>query len=201
MTENRINKVTDECKDKESLTQLLAKLNKEIEEIPREAIKTISKRLNIPVSEILRLQELRRLEHEFLKGTKDEEIGVHSDLFSARSNVDGQDGGMASALLSSGIESGAFDAAIVVTRKNGYEAEVIVAENSNDAIAARGTKYLRARTTPKLKELIDKGIKNIAIVGTPCEVLAARKIQQTVKRENPDAKIAIVAWRPSTATN
>ena len=192
MTKDRINKIIDECKDKESLSKLLAKLDKEFEEIPKEAVRKLSKRLNVPASEIQRLQEINRLEQEFLKGTKDEEIGVHSDLFSARSNIDGQDGGLASTLLVSGIESGSFDAAIVVTRRKGYDAEAAIAGNRNDVIAARGTKYLRVRTTPKLKELTSKGIKKIAIIGTPCEVLTARKIQQTIKRETPDAKIAII---------
>ena len=67
MTKDRINKIIDECKDKESLSQLLAKLNKEFEEIPKEVVRKLSKRLNVPASEIQRLQEINRLEQEFLK--------------------------------------------------------------------------------------------------------------------------------------
>lgn len=44
----------------------------------------------------------------------------------------------------------------------------------------------------KLGELIDKGKKKIALVGTACEVRAARKIQQIVMKEYPDVEITII---------
>ncbi len=133
-----------------------------------------------------------KIEKDFLKGTKDENLGVYSDLFSAKSGIDGQDGGVATALLISGMKKGLFDSAIVVQRTRGYDAEAVIAESIQEIMAARGTKYLRVRTTPKLRELIDRGKKRIAIVGTPCEVRAARKIQQSLKRDAPDAEIVII---------
>lgn len=124
-----------------------------------------------------------KIGQEFLKGTKDQNLGVYCDMFSAKSSIEGQDGGVVTALLVKGFEEAALDAAIVVRRIEGYSAEAVVAENANEVLAAKGTKYLRVNVTQKLRELISQGKKRIAIVGTPCEVKAARKIQQTLKNE------------------
>jgi coenzyme F420 hydrogenase subunit beta len=146
-------------------------------------------------------QDEAKIEQEFLKGTKNENLGVYCDIFSAKSGVDGQDGGIVTALLVKGIKEGIFDSAIVVQRKEGYNAESVVADNVNDVMAARGTKYLRVRVTPKLRELVDQGKKKIAIVCTPCEVRAARKIQQTLKRNSSNQELTILGLFCSEAFN
>jgi len=137
-------------------------------------------------------EDIEKIEQEFLKGTKDENFGVYDYVFAAKSSVDGQDGGVATALLVSGMQKGLFDAAIVVQRTDGYNSEAIIAENVDDIMNARGTKYLRVKMMSKLGELIDRGKKKIAIVGTACEVRAARKIQQIVLNEFPDVEITII---------
>lgn len=123
--------------------------------------------------------------------TKDENLGVYSDIISAKGPIEGQDGGVVTALLISGIEKGLFDKAIVVKRKDGYKAEAVVAETVKELIDARGTKYLRVKIVPKLKELIRSGERKIAVVGTPCQSRAARKIQQTLQQQYPDLEITI----------
>lgn len=128
-------------------------------------------------------QNEAQIERQFLKGTKDEDLGVYCDMFSAKSCFKGQDGGVVTALLSKGFEEGLFDAAVVVRRIEGYNAMAVVAYNATDVAAASGTKYLRVNVTSKLRELIDQGKKRIAIVCTPCEAKAARKIQQTLGSE------------------
>jgi coenzyme F420-reducing hydrogenase beta subunit len=130
-----------------------------------------------------------KIEQEFLKGTKDQDLGVYCDLFSAKSIIEGQDGGVVTTLLVKGFEEGTFDAAIVVRRMEGYSAEAVVAENINEVLAAKGTKYLKVNVTKKLRELISQGKKRIAIVCTPCEAKTARKIQQTLKT---DCQITII---------
>jgi coenzyme F420-reducing hydrogenase beta subunit len=137
-------------------------------------------------------EDIEKIEQQFLKGTKDENFGVYNDMFAAKSSVDGQDGGVATALLISGMQKGLFDAAIVVQRTNGYNSEAVIAENVEDIMKARGTKYLRVKMMSKLGELINKGKKKIAVVGTACEVRAARKIQQIVLNEFPDVEITII---------
>jgi coenzyme F420-reducing hydrogenase beta subunit len=137
-------------------------------------------------------EDIEKIEQQFLKGTKDENFGVYSEVFAAKSSIGGQDGGVATALLVSGMQRGLFDVAIVVQKTDGYNSEAIVAESVNDIIEAKGTKYLRVKMMSKLGELIDRGKKKIAVVGTACEVRAARKIQQFLLKEFPDVEITIV---------
>jgi coenzyme F420-reducing hydrogenase beta subunit/ferredoxin len=137
-------------------------------------------------------EDVEKIEQQFLKGRKDENFGVYSEVFAAKSSIDGQDGGVATSLLVSGMQRGLFDAAIVVQRTDGYNSEAIIAENVDDIIKAKGTKYLRVKMMSKLGELIDKGKKKIVIVGTACEVRAARRIQQIMLEEYPDVDITII---------
>lgn len=123
---------------------------------------------------------------------KDENLGAYVHIFSGKSSIDGQDGGVVSAILLSGLNSGIFNKAIVVHRSNGYRAEAVVAETPEEVLEARGTKYFRVKIVPKLKELIANGERKIAVVGTPCQARAARKIQQTLQQQYPDLDLAII---------
>ena len=137
-------------------------------------------------------EEAKKIENQFLKGTADENIGIYTDMFSAKSSTDGQDGGVATALLVSGMQKSLFDAAIVVKRTDGYWAEAVIAENVDEITEAKGTKYLRVPMMSKLADLIAKGKRKIAIVGMACEVRAARRVQQTLLREYPDLELTII---------
>ncbi len=134
-------------------------------------------------------QDKAKIAQKFLKDIEDKDLGVYCDIFSAKSSIKGQDGGIATSLLVKGFEEGLFDSAIVVRRGKGYSAEAVVAENPSDVLAAKGTKYLKVNVTKKLRELISCDKKRIAIVCTPCEAKTARKIQQTL---NNDCKITII---------
>jgi coenzyme F420-reducing hydrogenase beta subunit/Na+-translocating ferredoxin:NAD+ oxidoreductase RnfD subunit len=140
----------------------------------------------------LKEEEARKIEEQFLSGIADENIGVYSEMFSAKSDIDGQDGGVATALLVSGMENGLFDAAIVVKRTDGYWAEAVIAENVDELMEAKGTKYLRVPLMSQLGELIAKGKRKIAIVGMACEVRAARRIQPILLSEYPDLELTII---------
>jgi len=129
------------------------------------------------------------IERQFLSGIKDSDVGVYSKIFSAKTGFEGQDGGVVTGLLAKGFEEDIFDAAIVVRRMEGYSAQAVVAQNAAEAAAAMGTKYLRVDVTTKLHELISQGKKRIAVVCTPCEAKAVRKIQQTLKG---DAEITVI---------
>jgi coenzyme F420-reducing hydrogenase beta subunit len=152
---------------------------------------TKSKRIRVNTYPTLP-EDVEKIEQQFLKGTRDENLGVFSDVFAAKSSIDGQDGGVATALLVSGMQRGLFDAAIVVQRIEGYNAEAVIAENVDEIMEARGTKYLRIKMMSKLGELVEKGKRKIAIVGTACEVRAARKIQQVLLQDFPDLKLTII---------
>jgi len=144
--------------------------------------------LNYPLND----EDAQIIEQTFLSGTPDENIGVYKDIFSAKSSYTGQDGGVVTALLVSGMQKGLFDSAIVVRRSEGYLAEAFVAENVEDITKASGTKYVRVRIMSKLGELIAKGKRKIAIVGTPCEIRAARRIQQVMLSDCPDLELTLI---------
>ena len=137
-------------------------------------------------------EEAKEIAQQFLKGKPDENLGVYTDIFSAKSSIDGQDGGVATALLVSGMKRNLFDAAIVVQRMQGYLADAIVAENVDELLKSKGTKYVRVSMMSKLGDLIAKGKRKIALVGTACEVRAARRLQQVLLRKYPDLKLTII---------
>src|SRR3990170_8122576 len=95
-------------------------------------------------------EDIERIEQQFLKGTKDENLGVYNDIFAAKSTIGGQDGGVATALLILGMQRGLFDTAIVVQRMDGYKAEAVIAEKVDEIMKAKGTKYLRVHMMSKL---------------------------------------------------
>jgi coenzyme F420-reducing hydrogenase beta subunit/Na+-translocating ferredoxin:NAD+ oxidoreductase RnfD subunit len=144
--------------------------------------------INVPLSDA----DAETIEQSFLSGKADENIGIYQDIFSAKSTYSGQDGGVATALLVSGMQKGMFDAAIVVRRSKGYLAEAYVAENVDDIVKASGTKYMRVRIVSKLGELIAKGKRKIAIIGTPCDIRAVRRIQQQMFTDCPDLELTVI---------
>ncbi len=112
------------------------------------------------------------------------ELGVYiSSMFSAKTDVQGQDGGVVTSLLLKGLCEGLFDAAIVTRRIQGYHAEAVVAQTPKEVLAAAGTMYLKVNVSAKMRELIAQGKRRIAVVCTPCEAAAARKIQQTAGKD------------------
>lgn len=152
---------------------------------------TNSKKVRVNTYPMLE-QDYGEVEKVFLKGKAEELLGIYNKIFSAKSTIDGQDGGMATALLLSGFKQALFDAAIVVKRTMGYRAEAIIAENLEEILNARGTKYTRVKMMSKIGELVEKGKRKIAIVGTPCEVRTARRIQQKMLIKYPDLQIIII---------
>src|SRR3972149_13887 len=126
-----------------------------------------------------------------LKGPSDENLGVHSDIFSAKTSNAGQDS-FVKALLVAGFKNALFDTAVFVQRKNSYTAEAVIAENTDDIMKAKEASFLRVKTMSKLLEAIEKGKRKIAFVGLPCQVRAVWKMQQTLQQEIPDLDITSI---------
>jgi coenzyme F420-reducing hydrogenase beta subunit len=132
------------------------------------------------------------IEQEFLTGIKDPELGVYCDLFSAKTGINGQDGGVVTSLLLKGLKEELFDVVIVIKRVDGYDAEVVATESPEEIIAARGTKYLKADVIPTLSELVNQGRRKIAIACTPCQAKAVRALEINLKREYPSLDFTVI---------
>jgi coenzyme F420-reducing hydrogenase beta subunit len=139
-------------------------------------------------------EDIREIEERYLEGERDENLGVYSELVAGKTALEGQDGGMVTALLIAGIEHKLFDAALVVQRGDGYTAEAVVVEDVEGIRRARGTKYLRVPMMSKLEDALKEGKRRIAVIGTPCEVRAVRKFQQQWDLEHlyPGTEITII---------
>jgi coenzyme F420-reducing hydrogenase beta subunit len=74
-------------------------------------------------------QDEAKIEQDFLRGQKEEDLGVYCDMFSAKSSIEGQDGGVVTALLVKGFEVGFFDSASCSPGK--VTAEAVVATNAS----------------------------------------------------------------------
>ena len=124
-------------------------------------------------------EDAREIEDEFLSGTRDGELGVYSDLLSGKAFLQGQDGGIVTSLLVAAMENGLIDAAIVVPKckSKGSRAEAAVADRVEDIIAAKGTKYMRVSVISRLVDALRQEKRKVAVVGTPCQIRAVRKLQ------------------------
>jgi coenzyme F420 hydrogenase subunit beta len=80
----------------------------------------------------------------------------------------------------------------VVQRTDGYWAEAVIAENVDEIIKAKGTKYLRIRLMSKLREMVAKGKRKIAVVGMACDVRSVRRVQKVLLREFPDLELSVI---------
>jgi len=135
---------------------------------------SISRRRNIyPLTPA----EIRGIEDRYLSGERDAVLGVCRGIFAGKSGIDGQDGGMASAILCRALEAGRIDAAIVARRDELCGAVAAAAKDANAIIEAKGTKYVRISVLPALLEALEEGARRAAVVGTPCQIRALRKLQ------------------------
>lgn len=115
--------------------------------------------------------------------TEEETLGIHKDALIARSKVKevlrvAQDGGIVSSLLIYMIEAGVADAAVVTIADAHWNSLPYVASSRKEILEAAGTKYTPSPNLIGLADAIQKmGKRHVALVGTPCQVEAARKMQ------------------------
>lgn len=123
-------------------------------------------------------KDCKEMEEEFLKGGMDDDLGCYDELFAAKTNIVGQDGGVVTALLARGIERDLLDAAVVVMDREIYGAKAALVDDIQGIMEAKGTKYIRVSVMPRLIDALKKGKRKIAVVGTPCQIRVIRKLQQ-----------------------
>ena len=113
----------------------------------------------------------------------DEPIGIVSWAYVGRASAAsihsrGQDGGVVTALLAYALDSKMIDAAVVAGRDSLWRPKPIVATNYDQLVQNAGTKYTPSPTLLGVRSAIDEFGKNrVAVVGTPCQVKAVRRIQ------------------------
>ncbi len=109
---------------------------------------------------------------------------LFSEAYEARSTIPevikvAQDGGAVTSLLIAGLKLGLFDAALVTSRDEVWHPKPSIAVVDGEIIEAAGTKYVYSPTLLALKDLASReGVKSVAIVGLPCQILAVEKMKR-----------------------
>lgn len=125
---------------------------------------------------------------EFIFGRRrkpEEAFGINEKVYVARSTSKEilgkcQDGGVATSLIASSLDSGEIDGAIVsgIDSVNPWLPKPLFVTKSEDAVSSSGTRYTYSPSLIALKEAVSKGLQRVAFVGTPCQILALRRIQR-----------------------
>ncbi|MDY6959259.1 MAG: Coenzyme F420 hydrogenase/dehydrogenase, beta subunit C-terminal domain [Halobacteriota archaeon] len=136
--------------------------------------------------------DIKALEEGYLEGTPEENLGVVKEIHAVKTDTKGQDGGVVTTLLMKGIESGLFDSAIVAVKGSDFQASPLIAETTDDVKKASGTKYVATPMVEKIGEAIRSGKRKIAFVGTPCQIRAARTMQDVMLKNVPQVELTLI---------
>ena len=111
-------------------------------------------------------------------------FGIYRDAFcgyAADSDIHkaGVAGGMVTALLAYGLESGKLDCAIVAgwDEKEPWKVKPKIATTREELMATARSKYSISQSLTALRDAVDRGFKKIGVVALPCYVIALRKMQ------------------------
>ncbi|MHA1368662.1 MAG: Coenzyme F420 hydrogenase/dehydrogenase, beta subunit C-terminal domain [Promethearchaeota archaeon] len=109
-------------------------------------------------------------------------IGHYRSAFIARTlipEVKGQDGGATTSLLLYLLDKGLIDGAVVTKRDENWNAIPIFAKTKEQILDASGSIYIHSQTVTKLFEALEEGYHAIAFVGTPCNIDAIAKMENS----------------------
>jgi coenzyme F420-reducing hydrogenase beta subunit len=131
------------------------------------------------------LTKVREAYHGKAAGEEQERLGKFTDLFVARSLTDhiyreGTPGGTTTALLHFMMEKGYVEKALLTRGKHPsvrycMHPEPYIAASSREVLQSSHSKFEISPVLAKLDELSQH--KNAALVGTPCHIMALRKLQ------------------------
>jgi coenzyme F420 hydrogenase subunit beta len=93
---------------------------------------------------------------------------------SPRGNFQG--GGTVSGLMTAALADGMIEAAVLTGRK-GIVAEPMLVTDPKDVVKAAGSKFTTAPTLGELNRAVRKGLKNIGVVATPCQMTALAQMR------------------------
>jgi len=127
---------------------------------------------------------VKEIEKETFPGTnKEDYLGYYEKCVLAQSTDESilsiaQNGGLVTTLLIHALETGMIDGAIVTVADKDWRPKPILARTPEEIKKAAGSKYVMSPIMLTYHTVInDPSIKKVAIVGLPCQVKAARKLQ------------------------
>ena len=124
----------------------------------------------------------------------DEVTGVRRGVFLARAAdpavlVAGQDGGLVSALLVWGLETGRIEGALTsrLSATRTWDGEPFLATTRDEVLEAAGSRYTYAANPLAMREAERRGLKRLALVGMSCQAsinrtLQARRVNKYARR-------------------
>ncbi len=123
-----------------------------------------------------------KLSQELLgKAYQNYELGDYKDIKAAKAGDklpkhNYQAGGTVSALISFGLEHGYFKAAVLTDSLNGRPRPRI-ASTVKDILSCASSKFASAPTLSALNRALHDGVKEIGVVGTPCQMTAVAQMK------------------------
>ncbi|MFQ6136918.1 MAG: Coenzyme F420 hydrogenase/dehydrogenase, beta subunit C-terminal domain [Candidatus Hydrothermarchaeales archaeon] len=121
---------------------------------------------------------LNEVEEE-LFGSSGELLGNYEAIRSVKSLTGkGQDGGFVTTLLCYLLDNKIVDGAIVsgVDKEVPWKARAVLTTKSKEIRTAAGSRYTNSPNLMALKEAKEKDLKNLAVVGLPCQIQGVRKL-------------------------
>ncbi|HEY6706877.1 MAG TPA: Coenzyme F420 hydrogenase/dehydrogenase, beta subunit C-terminal domain, partial [Actinomycetota bacterium] len=131
----------------------------------------------------------------FGRAREPEEVtGIRRGVFLARATdpallAAGQDGGLVSALLVWGLETGRIEGALTsrLSSVRRWDGEPFLATTRGEVLEAAGSRYTYAANPLAMKEAERRGLKRLALVGMSCQAsingtLQARRVNKYARR-------------------
>ncbi len=117
---------------------------------------------------------------ERLLGEAGGNLGVVKGLYAVKSKEKGQDGGFVTALLKFMLKKKLIDGAIVssIDSKKAWKPLPSVAKIAKEIEEAAGSRYSTSPNLIVLKDAQKQGLKNLAVVGTPCHIDGLAKLKE-----------------------